>query len=77
MKNDQFERAKIIKTEIEESNSVLATIRESSGKCFICRDADCTAGDRVVYQFPDYCLQYIIDGLYVKIGRLNQEFEKL
>lgn len=77
MKNEQFERAKTIKEEIEKCNSVLAEIRESSGKCFIYRDKGRISGDVAAKQLPGYCLQYVIDGLYVRIGRLKQEFENL
>lgn len=77
MKNEQFERAKIIKEEIEKCNSVLAEIRKSSGKCFVYRDEGRMSGDVAAKQLPSYCLQFIIDGLYVRIGRLKHEFENL
>lgn len=66
MKNESFERAKILKEEIEKCNSLLESILKSSKECFVNRDAVRTSGDIAVITLPKYCTQYIIDGLYVK-----------
>lgn len=77
MENESFERAKAIKEEIEKCNSLLESILKSSKECFVNRDAVRTSGDIAVITLPKYCTQYIIDGLYVKKCRLEQEFKEL
>lgn len=77
MKNESFERAKILKEEIEKCNSLLESILKSSKECFVNRDAARISGDIAVITLPKYCTQYIIDGLYVKKCRLEQEFKEL
>ena len=75
MKNESFERAKILKEEIEKCNSLLESILKSSRECCVYRDAVKTSGDIAVITLPKYCTQYIIDGLYVKKCRLEQKKE--
>lgn len=77
MKNESFERAKILKEEIEKCNSLLESILKSSKECFVNRDADRGTRDIIAIPLPKYCTQYIIDGLYVKKCRLEQEFKEL
>ena len=77
MENESFERAKAIKEEIEKCNSLLESILKSSKECFVNRDAVRTSGDIAVITFPKYCTQYIIDGLYVRKCRMEQEFKEL
>lgn len=77
MKNESFEKAKVLKEEIEKCNSLLESILKSSKECFVNRDAVKTSGDIAVITLPKYCTQYIIDGLYVKKCRLEQEFKEL
>nr|DAK34413.1 MAG TPA: hypothetical protein [Caudoviricetes sp.] len=77
MKNESFERAKVLREEIEKCNSLLELILKSSKECFVNRDAVRTSGDIAVITLPKYCTQYIIDGLYVKKCRLEQEFKEL
>ena len=77
MKNESFERAKILKEEIEKCNSLLESILKSSKECFVNRDAVRTSGDIAVITLPKYCTQYIIDGLYVRKCRMEQEFKEL
>lgn len=77
MKNESFERAKILKEEIEKCNSLLESILKSSKECFVNRDAVRTSGDIAVITLPKYCTQYIIDGLYVRKYRMEQEFKEL
>ena len=48
-----------------------------SKECFVNRDAVRTSGDIAVITLPKYCTQYIIDGLYAKKCRLEQEFKEL
>lgn len=77
MKNESFERAKVLKEEIEKCNSLLESILKSSKECFVNRDAVRTSGDIAVITLPKYCTQYIIDGLYVRKCRMEQEFKEL
>lgn len=77
MKNESFEKAKVLREEIEKCNSLLESILKSSKECFVNRDAVRTSGDIAVITLPKYCTQYIIDGLYVKKCRLEQEFKEL
>ena len=48
MENESFERAKAIKEEIEECNSLLESILKSSRECCVYRDADRGTRDLVV-----------------------------
>lgn len=77
MENESFERAKAIKEEIEECNSLLESILKSGKECFVYRDVDKTTRDLVAIPLPKYCTQYIIDGLYVRKCRMEQEFKEL
>lgn len=77
MKNESFEKAKVLREEIEKCNSLLESILKSSKECFVNRDAVRTSGDIAVITLPKYCTQYIIDGLYIKKCRLEQEFKEL
>lgn len=77
MKNESFERAKVLKEEIEKCDSLLDSILKSSRECCVYRDAVKTSGDIAVITLPKYCTQYIIDGLYVRKCRLEQEFKEL
>lgn len=77
MKNESFERAKVLKEEIEKCNSLLESILKSNKECFVNRDAVRTSGDIAVITLPKYCTQYIIDGLYVRKCRMEQEFKEL
>ena len=61
MKNESFERAKILKEEIEKCNSLLESILKSSRECCVYRDAVKTSGDIAVITLPKYCTQYIIN----------------
>lgn len=66
-----------IKEEIEKCDSLLDSILKSSRECCVYRDAVRTSGDIAVITLSKYCTQYIIDGLYVKKCRLEQEFKEL
>ena len=77
MENESFERAKAIMEEIEKCNSLLESILKSSRECCVYRDAVKTSGDIAVITLPKYCTQYIIDGLYVRKCRMEQEFKEL
>lgn len=77
MKNESFERAKVLKEEIEKCDSLLDSIQKSSRECCVYRDADRGTRDIIAIPLPKYCTQYIIDGLYVKKCRLEQEFKEL
>lgn len=72
MNNESFERAKALKEEIAKCDSLLDSILKSSRECCVYRDAD-----RVAIPLPKYCTQYIIDGLYVRKCRMEQEFKEL
>ena len=52
MKNESFERAKILKEEIEKCNSLLESILKSSRECCVYRDAVKTSGDIAVITLP-------------------------
>ena len=77
VKNESFERAKILKEEIEKCDSLLDSILKSSRECCVYRDADRGTRDIIAIPLPKYCTQYIIDGLYVRKCRMEQEFKEL
>ena len=77
MNNESFEWAIALKVEIEECDSLLDSILKSSRECCVFRDADRGTRDLVVIPLPKYCTQYIIEGLYVRKCRMEQEFKEL
>ena len=77
MENESFEKANALKKEITECDSLLDSILKSSRECCVYRDAKRDTRDIVAIPLPKYCTQYIIDGLYVRKCRMEQEFKEL
>lgn len=77
MTDEQFKKAQEIKAEIAMYNSVLEAVSASSDGCFVVPAVHNGIGDCRLAPLPDFCCQYIVDGLNKDIERLKKEFEEL